>query len=115
VARFRWLPAGTPRNLLTRLAVGYRRQAGSDRTLTTRCCSTFYLRRTRSGGDRRPLQKISLAEAGEEVGFALDSPLEGAGFELLVPLTQKSHAVWGGESPKLEAIAEHLPPKILAV
>jgi hypothetical protein len=85
VARFRWLPAGTPRNLLTRLAVGYRRQAGSDRTLTTRCCSTFYLRRTRSGGDRRLLQKISLAEAGEEVGFALDSLLEEAGFEPSVP------------------------------
>jgi hypothetical protein len=50
-----------------------------------------------------------------KVRFAIDSPLEGAGFELLVPLTQKSHAVWGGESPKLEAIAEHLPPKILAV
>jgi hypothetical protein len=89
VARFRWLPAGTPRNLLTRLAVGYRRQAGSDRTLTTRCCSTFYLRRTRSGGDRRPLQKISLAEAGEEVGFALDSLLEEAGFEPSVPLVRR--------------------------
>ena len=47
--------------------------------------------------------------------FAPDSPLEEDGFELLVPFTQKSHAVWGGESPKLEAIAEHLPPKILAV
>jgi hypothetical protein len=45
----------------------------------------------------------------------MDSSLEGAGFELLVPLTQKSHAVWGGESPKLEAIGEHLPPKILVV
>jgi hypothetical protein len=52
---------------------------------------------------------------GQLVKFAVDSLLEGAGFELLVPLTQKSHAVWGGESPKLEAIAEHLPPKILAV
>jgi hypothetical protein len=54
-------------------------------------------------------------ESLTEVRFAADSLLEGAGFELLVPLTQKSHAVWGGESPKLEAIAEHLPPKILAV
>jgi hypothetical protein len=47
--------------------------------------------------------------------FVADYALEGAGFELLVRLTQKSHAVWGGESPNLEAIAEHLPPKILAV
>ena len=48
------------------------------------------------------------------IRFARDSLVEGAGFELLVPLTQKSHAVWGGESPKLEAIAAHLP-KILVV
>ena len=59
---------------------------------------------------------MGVAKPGRpKVRSAADSLLEGAGFELLVPLTQKSHAVWGGESPKLEAIAEHLPPKILAV
>jgi hypothetical protein len=31
------------------------------------------------------VQRTELARPGEEVRFALDSPLEGAGFELSVP------------------------------